>query len=325
MADRASFDVNEVPSLLAVSNGDGSTIVSLEADPTTHELLVKASVTFAANSSVNVNQIGGTAVLTGNGVTGAGSQRVTIASDQTAFSVNATLSAETTKVIGVTRSADGAGNLLTSTGSALDINLKTSAATLTVASHAVTNVGTFAVQATEADGANTTLGAKADAKSTATDTTAITIMSVLKQISASVQAPPSQAVTNTGTFAVQATLQASSAVVGHVIADTGSTTAVTGTVTTSETPPTTVLNGKKTVTTAGTRVTLAASTACKSVTIKALAANTGTIYVGDTTVAASNGFALAASDSVTLDISNLTTVNIDSSINGEGVTYLGVN
>lgn len=48
-----------------------------------------------------------------------------------------------------------------------------------------------------ADGDDTTLGAKADAKSTATDTTAITIMQVLKQISASVQAPPSQAVTGT--------------------------------------------------------------------------------------------------------------------------------
>ncbi|MFP5260997.1 MAG: hypothetical protein ACLGJB_03725 [Blastocatellia bacterium] len=78
-----------------------------------------------------------------------------------------------------------------------------------VPSHAVTNAGTFAVQATEADGANTTLGAKADAKSTATDTTAVSAMSVLKQISASVQAPPSQAVTNAGTFAVQATVAAS--------------------------------------------------------------------------------------------------------------------
>jgi hypothetical protein len=62
------------------------------------------------------------------------------------------------------------------------------AGTLTVASHAVTNAGTFAVQATEADGANTTLGSKADAKNSATDTTAITAMSVWKQISASVQA-----------------------------------------------------------------------------------------------------------------------------------------
>lgn len=58
--------------------------------------------------------------------------------------------------------------------------------------------GTF-WQATQpssiADGSSVTLGAKADAKSTATDATAVSIMSVLKQISASVQAPPSQAVT----------------------------------------------------------------------------------------------------------------------------------
>jgi hypothetical protein len=58
-----------------------------------------------------------------------------------------------------------------------------------------------------ADGSDTTLGARADAKSTATDTTAVSAMSVLKQISASVQAPPSQAVTNAGTFAVQNTQQ----------------------------------------------------------------------------------------------------------------------
>lgn len=56
-------------------------------------------------------------------------------------------------------------------------------------SHPVTNAGTFAVQATMIDGASVTIGSKADAKSSATDTTAITIMQVLKQISASVQAP----------------------------------------------------------------------------------------------------------------------------------------
>lgn len=37
---------------------------------------------------------------------------------------NATLAAETTKVIGVTRTADGAGNLTTSTANALDVNIK---------------------------------------------------------------------------------------------------------------------------------------------------------------------------------------------------------
>lgn len=56
-----------------------------------------------------------------------------------------------------------------------------------------------------ADGGDTTLGAKGDAKSTATDTTAITIMQVLKEISALEQAPASRAVTNAGTFAVQST------------------------------------------------------------------------------------------------------------------------
>lgn len=115
-----------------------------------------------------------------------------------------------------------------------------------VPSHAVTNAGTFAVQATEADGANTTLGSKADAKSTATDTTAITVMSVLKQISASVQAPastpvtgtfwqatqpvsvatiPSHAVTNAGTFAVQAV---DAGDVAHDGADSGNPVKVGG-------------------------------------------------------------------------------------------------
>ena len=55
-----------------------------------------------------------------------------------------------------------------------------------VASGAVAS-GAFASGAI-ADGAQVTLGTKADAKNSATDTTAITIMSVLKQVSASIQA-----------------------------------------------------------------------------------------------------------------------------------------
>ncbi len=68
--------------------------------------------------------------------------------------------------------------------------------------------------ATIADGADVTQGAQADAKSTATDTTPISGISVWKQISASVQAiatslagtltVASHAVTNAGTFLVQA-------------------------------------------------------------------------------------------------------------------------
>lgn len=89
--------------------------------------------------------------------------------------------------------------------------------------------------------------------------------------------------------------------------------------------PTTVLSGKTTVTTAGTRTVLASSTPCQSVTVKALAANVGLIYVGNTAVSSTNGHQLSASDSISMDIANLNTINIDSSVSGEGVTYLGVN
>ncbi len=119
------------------------------------------------------------------------------------FATQSTLAAETTKVIGTVNVA-ASQTIGISAGSAVIGHVIVD----TAPSTAVTNVGTFAVQAAEADGANVTLGAKADAKSTATDTTAISVMSVLKQISASVQAPPSQAVTNAGTFATQSTLAA---------------------------------------------------------------------------------------------------------------------
>ncbi len=61
------------------------------------------------------------------------------------------------------------------------------------------------------DASVTPIGAKTDAKNTATDTTSVSAIGVLKQISASVQAPPSQAVTNAGTFATQSAITAAAA------------------------------------------------------------------------------------------------------------------
>lgn len=74
-------------------------------------LVTPDSVALPANQSVNVAQINGVTPLMGNGTTGTGSQRVTIASDNTAFAVNAasTLAAETTKVIGTIRNLGNAG------------------------------------------------------------------------------------------------------------------------------------------------------------------------------------------------------------------------
>lgn len=65
---------------------------------------------------------------------------------------------------------------------------------------------------TVADGADVTLGSKADARSTATDTTAITAMSVLKQISFSIQAAAASLVS----LLTGIVLAAGSAVIGKV-------------------------------------------------------------------------------------------------------------
>lgn len=127
------------------------------------------------------------------------------------------------------------------------------------------------------------------------------------------------------------TLHAGTNVIGKVSQDTspwiisGNVTN-TGTFAVQNTPvnPTTIYNNKKTVTTAGSRVALATTTAIKSVTVKALASNTGLIYVGDSTVSSTNGFQLSAGETVSMDIADLATVYIDSAVSLEGVSYLAV-
>lgn len=94
---------------------------------------------------------------------------------------------------------------------------------------------------------------------------------------------------------------------------------------TLEAPNTAINTGRTTVTTAGTRVTLAATTACKRLLLTALFANTGTIVVGGTavvaTVATRQGTALNAGDTFELFIDDLNKVNLDATVNGEGVSY----
>lgn len=85
------------------------------------------------------------------------------------------------------------------------------------------------------------------------------------------------------------------------------------------------LSGKKTVTTAGAAEALGSQVVNAPVTIKALLANTGTIYVGNDgagDVASTNGFELAAGDQITYEfVGNLASIWIDSSVNGEGVSF----
>jgi len=87
--------------------------------------------------------------------------------------------------------------------------------------------------------------------------------------------------------------------------------------------PTTVYHGQTNVTTAGTEVTLAASQAIlDGVWIKAKHANTGFIYVGINPVTSSTGYVLDNGESVFVRVANLNTIYIDSSVNGEGVSYI---
>lgn len=89
--------------------------------------------------------------------------------------------------------------------------------------------------------------------------------------------------------------------------------------------PSGIGHGVKTVTTAGTDVVLASTTPCVSVTIQAQTDNTGVIAVGgsgvDATIATGTGNVLEAGESISMDISNLNLIYIDSTVSGDGVRY----
>lgn len=81
-------------------------------------------------------------------------------------------------------------------------------------------------------------------------------------------------------------------------------------------------DGSKNITTAGSREALASSTTCKKVIITAKETNTGTIWVGGATVSSGRGRPLVALQSETIDIDNLSKIYLDTSVNGDGVTFV---
>jgi len=86
--------------------------------------------------------------------------------------------------------------------------------------------------------------------------------------------------------------------------------------------PATMYHGQTTVTTAGTEVTLGASQALtQGCWIKALAANTGFIYVGLNPVSASTGYQLDNNEQAFFAIDDRADIFIDSSVNGESASY----
>ena len=113
---------------------------------------------------------------------------------------------------------------------------------------------------------------------------------------------------------------------GAVVVSSGAITETNSSaISTAVAIPTGIGHGVTTVTTAGTDVVLASSTACKKVIIQAQTDNTGLIAIGasgvDATEATGTGVLLAAGEAVELEITNLATAYIDSTVNGDGVRY----
>jgi len=80
------------------------------------------------------------------------------------------------------------------------------------------------------------------------------------------------------------------------------------------------LSGRTTVTTAGTQVVLGAGEVHGMLYIKALAANTGIIEVGDVNTAAVSGYQLSAKEELLYyNVQDLADIYIDATVNGEGV------
>ena len=95
-------------------------------------------------------------------------------------------------------------------------------------------------------------------------------------------------------------------------------------------PASSIVSGRKAVTTAGTEVALSTDKSrIVSVTIQAETDNTGRIVVGDSSIVATEGataqgLVLTAGDSITLNISQLSGIYIDSTVNGDGVTFIAL-
>lgn len=78
-----------------------------------------------------------------------------------------------------------------------------------------------------------------------------------------------------------------------------------------------------TLTTAGTRKQVFAdpfTSAISTLVIKALAGNTGKIYIGDVTVAAANGFELSPGEGVSLDAANPQKLYFDAATSGDKIS-----
>jgi hypothetical protein len=86
-------------------------------------------------------------------------------------------------------------------------------------------------------------------------------------------------------------------------------------------------SGQTAVTTAGTEVALGSVQIDGPLMVKALAANTGLVFIGNTggAVTSATGMQLAAGEVVIFNwVGHLGSILVDSAVNGEGVAWLAL-
>lgn len=87
--------------------------------------------------------------------------------------------------------------------------------------------------------------------------------------------------------------------------------------------PSTVYNGQETVDAAGTAQAIGSSQALVSgIRIKALAGNSGIVYVGNSSVDSTNGLELSAGEETFIEIDNIAKVYVDAAENDDGVSWI---
>lgn len=237
-------------------------------------------------------------------------------------------------------------------------------------SHDVTNAGTFAVQASWAAAQHIIVDSGALtvtlASTTITGTVAVSGTFWQSTQPVSLASVPSHAVTNAGTFVVQATLDAETTkVIGtvnisagqtigtvttvgtlttitnavtvaqatgtnlHMVVDSGAVTAtVASTTITATVQPSglaTVVGGTQETTTPGTPVQLTTQ-ACKLVTIRAADYNVGVVVIGPSTIVpwprCRLGADLYPGDSRDFAVDNLSRLYMDATNNGDAISWV---
>jgi len=192
MADAHKYQAHEVLNRVLNAGEDGLNVDLADSVTVTVDSEFPAAAAITDNFA---NPTTTSAMSMIMGYDGSAWDRVTIGGGTQATALRVTIASDSSGVVSV----DDNGSTLT-----VDV-ASGGIASGAIASGAVAS-GALA-SGSVVDGAMVTLGAKADAKSTATDTTSITAMQVLKQISASTQ----ETATDTGTIDAD-----TNAIKGHV-------------------------------------------------------------------------------------------------------------